>query len=120
MNKAQAIYNFWSSFNLPAYDENTVPDDATFPYITYEYTDDDFGNNNPLRTSLWYRSNSWENITLKADQISESISRGGKMVNYNGGSAWIQKARPWSQRMSDPNDDTIRRIVLNVTIEYID
>ena len=35
MNKEQAIHFFWSQFGLPAYDENSVPDDAQMPYITY-------------------------------------------------------------------------------------
>ena len=36
MTKAAAIYQFWNSFGLTAYEENTVPDDAAFPYITYQ------------------------------------------------------------------------------------
>ena len=34
MTKANAIYNFWNSFGITAYEENTVPEDAIFPYIT--------------------------------------------------------------------------------------
>lgn len=36
MDRAQAIHSFWNSFGLKAYDENTVPDNAKLPYITYE------------------------------------------------------------------------------------
>ena len=32
MTKAAAIYQFWSGFGLTAYEENTVPEDAAFPY----------------------------------------------------------------------------------------
>lgn len=120
MDKAQALNTFWNSFGLLAYDENTVPDDATLPYITYESQSDSFGNSLSLRANLWYRSNSWEDITLKEQQIARDISRGGKMIPYDGGAIWIQKSRPWAQRLSDPNDDTIRRIILNINIEYID
>ena len=35
MDKQQAIHGFWSSFGITAYDENSVPDDAELPYITY-------------------------------------------------------------------------------------
>ena len=31
MTKSAAIYQFWSSFGLTAYEENTVPTDADFP-----------------------------------------------------------------------------------------
>lgn len=120
MNKQQALHNFWNSFNLEAYDESTVPDDALFPYITYESPSDSFGNSISARASIWYRSNSWSAITLKEEQISLDISRGGKMVAYDGGAMWIQRSNPWAQRLSDPDDDTIRRIVLNISIEFMD
>ena len=42
MTKAAAIYQFWNSFGLAAYEENSVPDDATFPYITYQLVTDSF------------------------------------------------------------------------------
>jgi hypothetical protein len=32
---------------------------------------------------------------------------------------WIQRGIPFAQRMSDPTDDTIRRIVLQITAEFI-
>ena len=35
MDKYQAINEFWNRFGVMAYDENTVPDDAELPYITY-------------------------------------------------------------------------------------
>ena len=35
VDKYQAIHNFWSSFGLPAYHESRVPEDATYPRITY-------------------------------------------------------------------------------------
>lgn len=120
MDKIQALHNFWSSFNLTAYDENSVPDDAQLPYITYEVSSDDFGNTLAQTASLWYRSTSWADITRKEQQISNYITKGGLIYPYDGGALWIQKASPWAQRMSDPSDDKIRRIVLNVTIEFLD
>ncbi len=41
------------------------------------------------------------------------------MIAFDGGAMWIQMATPWAQRLSE-NDDSIRRIVLNVMIEYMD
>ena len=35
-DKWQALYQFWSSFGIPAYAENSVPEEAEMPYITYE------------------------------------------------------------------------------------
>ena len=42
------------------------------------------------------------------------------MVQYDNGAFWIRKGNPWAQRLADENDDSIRRIVLNVEIEVID
>lgn len=120
MNKEQTLDSFWKSFGLKAYDENSVPDDAVLPYITYEVTTDTFGNVLAQTASLWYRSSSWSEITEKAQQIEDFITRGGRTIAYDNGAMWIQKATPWSQRMDDPSDEMIRRIVLNITIEFLD
>lgn len=124
MNKMQALHSFWSGFELKAYDETHVPTGAALPYITYEVSSDDFGTEIAQTASLWYRSESWEEITLKEIQISKYIGRGGKLIPYNVDEKpcafWIKKATPWARRMADASDDMIRRIVLNVSIEFLD
>lgn len=120
MNKIQTLHAFWNSFNLPAYDENSVPDNTPLPYITYEVSSDDFGKPLAQTASLWYRDSSWASITEKEQQISDFITRGGRTIAYEGGAMWIQKANPWAQRMEEPSDETIRRIVLNITVEFLD
>lgn len=122
MDKAQALHNFWSSFNLTAYDESTVPtgaDAPDFPYITYNVVSDSFGTEVAAYASLWYKSSSWAAITAKADEISAAIGMGGKLVHFDGGALWIKRGTPFAQRMADGNDDTIRRIYINITLEYI-
>lgn len=128
MNKMQTLHSFWSGFGIPAFDENSVPDEqdriklygSAFPYITYEVSSDDFGNSIAQTASLWYRGSSWSDITEKEQQIADFITRGGRTLAYDGGAMWIQRARPWAQRMSEPADETIRRIVLNVSVEFLD
>lgn len=120
MNKIQTLHSFWSGFGLPAYDESSVPDGAQLPYITYEVSSDDFGNSLPQSASLWYRSSSWADITAKEQQIADYITRGGRMIAFDGGSLWLRKSNPWAQRMAEPSDDTIRRIVLSVNVEFLD
>lgn len=120
MNKIQALHKFWSDFGLKAYDENSVPDDAKLPYITYEVTYDDFGNALAQSASLWYRSSSWESVTEKEQEIADFITRGGRMIAYDGGAMWIQKSTPWATRMGDPSDEMVKRIILNISIEFLD
>lgn len=120
MDKLQTLHSFWSSFGLKAYDENSVPDNAQLPYITYEASSDDFGNILVQNASLWYRSSSWGEITAKEQEIADFITRGGRMLKYDDGALWLQKSSPWAQRMADPSDDMIRRIVLSYSIEFLD
>ena len=120
MNKMQTLHAFWSGFGLKAYDETSVPDEAVLPYITYEVSSDDFGAPRLQSASLWYWSSSWVEISEKEQEIADFITRGGRMLAYDGGAMWIQRASPWAQRMSEPSDDMIRRIVLNILIEFLD
>lgn len=119
MNVAQVLQAFWSGFDLPAYDENTVPDEAALPYVTYEVSDDYFGEDRQLSASLWYHSTSWADITAKEQQIAEFIGRGGRMFAVDGGAIWLKRGNPWAQRMAEPSDAMVRRIVLSYEIEFI-
>lgn len=118
-DKAQALYQFWSGFGLPAYDENTVPDDAVMPYITYSTSTDMLGGVLPLHASLWYRSASWKNISQKADTIAYDLEQGTPIPLDGGGYLWIVRGSPFMQRMSDPDDDQVRRIYINVMAEFL-
>ena len=119
MTKAAAIYQFWNSFGLTAYEENTVPTDAAFPYITYQLVTDSFGREVQVTASLWYRSESWTAINAKTDEISQKISRGGKIISCDGGAIWLKRGHPFSQNMGDESDNLIKRKYLNITAEFM-
>lgn len=119
MTKAAAIYQFWSSFGLTAYEENTVPTDAALPYITYQLVTDSFDREIPLTASLWYRSESWSGINSKTEEISQTISRGGKIIPCDGGAIWLKRGQPFAQSMGDESDDLIKRKYLNITAEFM-
>ena len=119
MTKAAAIYHFWSSFGLTAYEENTVPDNAAFPYITYQFVTDSFDREVPVTASLWYRSESWTAINAKTEEISQKISRGGKVIPCDGGAIWLKRGQPFAQSMGDESDNLIKRKYLNITAEFM-
>ena len=119
MTKAAAIYQFWNSFGVTAYEENTVPTDADFPYITYQLVTDSFDREIPLTASIWYRSESWTGINAKTEEISQKISRGGKIISCDGGAIWLKRGQPFSQNMRDESDDLIKRKYLNIAAEFI-
>ena len=119
MTKAAAIYQFWNSFGLTAYEENSVPDDATFPYITYQLVTDSFDREIPLTASIWYRSESWTATNAKTEEISQKISRGGKIISCDGGAIWLKRGQPFAQSMGDESDNLIKRKYLNITAEFM-
>ena len=117
MDKWQALNTFWNRFDLVAYDENTVPDGAALPYITYMASTGEIGEPIYLTASIWYRSNSWTEVSQKADEISNYIG-GGAGESYDGGRLWITKSAPFAQRMSEASDYQVRRILLQVNAEF--
>lgn len=117
MTKASAIYNFWNSF-LTAYEENSVPTDATFPYITYQLVTDSLDNDVQMVASIWYRGSSWVEANAKAEEISQTIGRGGKILKCDNGKIWIKRGIPFAQNMGDDTDNLIKRKYLNITAEF--
>ena len=120
MDKSQALHRFWSSFEIPAYDQNSVPDGAEMPYITYEVAYGAIGAVLPLTASVWYRSSSWVAISEKVAEIGEKLGSNGFYINdMDVGRVWITQGQPFAQRMGDPEDDMIRRYYLNVMAEFL-
>lgn len=118
ISKEQALNTFWNSFEIPAYDENTVPDDVEMPYITYSVGTASLGETISLYASIWYYSTKWEDISKKAIEIGKHIGIGGTSQFYTGGRIWIKRGIPFSQRMSEPGNDAVRRIYLNIEVEF--
>lgn len=119
MNKAAAIHQFWSGFGLTAYEENTVPSDAVFPYITYQLVTDAFDTDVAMTASLWYRGESWVDINAKEREISAYIGIGGVIIKRSDGRIWLKKGTPFAQNMGDESDNLIKRKYLNITAEFL-
>ena len=118
MTKEQAIHNFWNSFGVPAYDENTVPDDAVLPYITYEVAVDDFGHTVISATNIWDKSTSWNGVTSILELVTNELGLGGTTRRYDGGLMWIMRGTPFARRVPDDNQN-IRHISINIETEFI-
>jgi hypothetical protein len=123
MTKASALYNFFSSFGIEAYEETLVPtgeEAPKFPYLTYQLVTDSFDNEVIIPVSLWYRSEaSLLALNSKTEEISQRIGRGGVFLDCDGGKIWIKRGSPFAQTMSDPEDNTIRRKYINITAEFL-
>lgn len=117
MNKWQAIDAFWNSFEWPAYDKATVPDNAVMPYITYTASVASFESPVLLDASLWIKSTSWAEISQKSDEIAKRLSPHLIQKLDDGEYVFMTQGTPFSQRMED-EDDTVKRLYLNVMAEY--
>lgn len=121
MDRWQAQYQFWSQFGIPAYEKNSVPDvkDLTYPYITYEAAASGFDEPVYCVASIWDNNSSWERVDALADTIEHHIRKMG-CPEIDGGRyrAWIGDTT-FAQNMGDPDNDKIRRKVLNVNFEFM-
>lgn len=117
MDKLQALYQFWSSFGIPAYEETSVPDEAKLPYITYEVSVSSFDEPIPLSASVW--TTNLADLSRKTDEISEHISKmNPPTIPIDGGRLRIVKRQPFGQEMSDDTNRKKKRMVLGITVEY--
>lgn len=126
MTREQSLFDFWNGFDIPAFEENSVPtgDDApAFPYITYQLVTDALGNEVPISASVWDRNkneySALANVQNKVEEIREKISRGGIMLPFDGGAIWLKRGRPFDQTMGDGDDDQVVRAYLNMTAEFL-
>ena len=127
MTKAAAIYQFWNSFGIKAYEENTVidadeegnPVEPTFPYVTYQIVTDSFDRDVYATASLWYRGESWTAINAKTEEIAQRIGLGSAIIKCDGGRIWVKMGQPFAQNMGDESDDLIKRKYINVVYEFM-
>ncbi len=130
MNKEQAYNAFWSEFGVLAFEENSVPDDkiiedlikagvakAKYPYIAYQVIVDDLGHPVYPTASIYDRSNSWERSDLLANAISERIQK-MNTIRLDDGRMFITKGSPFAQHQLESADLNIRRIILNLGVEF--
>lgn len=118
IDRWQALYDFWSGFGWAAYEENSVPKDAEYPYITYEANTAGFENIVSLTASLWTRNGSWEEADRKSDEIENYIKTMG-CPRIKDGRYRVFTEGEFAQSMGDPDDILIKRKLLNIQVEFM-
>lgn len=120
MTKAAALHQFFSSFGMTVYTATSVPDDAVFPYLTYELITSAWGGEPVgLTANLWFYTESEATPNAKAEELSAAIGLGGKVLPCDGGYIWLKRGSPWCQSLSDDTSPTIKRRYINITAEYL-
>lgn len=125
MDKTQALYQFWNSFGWPALDEQGDYDEKDLAdlniddrYIMYEVKTGDYSGPVLLTASLFHRSALWEVISQKAQEISDYIGQ-GLCMQIDNGYIWIKRSNPFAQHMADTQEQTMRRIVLHIEVDFL-
>lgn len=124
---ARALYSFFSGFGLPAYVEDSVPEDTDAngekkpvkpPYITYQLIAPDWRESGLLSAHVWYRSDSLEGVLAKADEIAAAIGEGKSIKTING-AVYLSKGTPFRQLRTFEGDPTLKAVYLNIIINAI-
>jgi len=118
MTKEEALYNFFSGFDITAYPSNAVPSDTVFPWLTYS-TPIGYDGDVSAECNLWYHTESEATPNRKANEIAEKVGVGGTLVHYDNGVIWIKRGNPFSQALTDQNDASIKRRQINLIYEYL-
>lgn len=119
MTPEAAIYQFLSSFGIPAYATASTPDQAQFPYITYDLVIGEWmGGEVNMPVNVWYRTDSEAAPNAKVREVSHAIGMGGITIPCDGGTLWLKKGSPWAQAVTvDGEDEKVKRRLLNISIE---
>ena len=120
MTPEAAIYQFFNSFGIPAYMDSSVPDDAEFPYITYNLVENDMNQTETnLTVNVWYRTESEALPNAKVRELFDGIGLGGVTLPCDGGMVWLKRGTPWSQSVTiEGEDEMVKRRYVNVNADF--
>ena len=119
MTKDKAIHSFLNQF-LPFYAASSVPEDVVFPYGTYALPLGALDSGEVSMTvNLWFYTESEAIPNAKAQELSDAIGFGGKVLPCDGGYIWIKRGSPFSQSQSDADNNNVKLRYINVTVEYL-
>lgn len=115
---ATALHDFWNSFGVEAYPEETVPDNAERPYITYEIVMPEWYGMATYNVRLWTKSTAFKQVTSLAEMIRQAIGDGKRIPVRSGGNIWLFKDENFFQIM--PSEDiTQKNAYLSMVIHVI-
>ena len=107
-----ALQGFFGSFGLKAYPEDSVPNDAKLPYITYTAVEPEWRTSAMLQARVWTRSTSFAPMN---GIVSEILSRVGEgvMIPAGSGHICIRPGSPLAQPMPMPGEPELKVAYLN-------
>ena len=113
---AVALKNFFSGFGIPAYTQDSVPEEVTLPYITYTLPAPEWNQKASLQALIWDRTKSNSRIIQLADRIAAELGDQGKKISFTGGYLVIHPETPLVQIQVDQTNPDYRYAYLNLSI----
>ena len=101
LNTAATLKTFYSSFGLPAYTLESVPETVTLPYITFPLTEPEWNVQGNTYCQVWYPKNRLADLLAKADQIVAAIGTEGIRFDIPGGHILLYGSTPLIQILTD-------------------
>lgn len=117
----EVLHDFFNTFGISAYPVGGVPDEAVFPWMTYERR---FGDSVETVVHLYFYTTSEAIPNEKAEEICERCRNGGVQLLYDGGTMWVKTSSPeWfsvdgDTELEGSNRDIKHRII-NLAIDFI-
>ena len=119
MTKDKALQAWFEQF-MTAYPTSSVPEDAVFPWLTYELVTGSWGSGEiNMTVNLWFYTKSEEAPNAKAQEILDAIGLGGVFVHYDGGAMLLKRGSPECQSGEGENDKNVKLRTINILVEYL-
>ena len=112
LNTAKTLKTFFSSFSLPAYTLESVPENVSLPYITYPLTEPEWNEKASFYCQVWYPKKKLADLLTKADEIIAAIGT-MKKFTQDGGYVVLYPSTPLIQLL---NDEHTQSAYINLTI----
>ena len=116
-NVAASLQAFLEGFGVPAYDDNSLPGNATLPYLTYTPVITVWRDSTLFLVRLWDYpgpDQSADRLYEIVDRISEAVGEGIR-IPAEEGYITLYKGNPWAQPQPTP-EIRARVIILNFEI----
>jgi hypothetical protein len=105
-NTAATLKTFFSSFGLPAYTLDSVPDEVELPYITFPLIEPEWNEQASFYCQVWYPKRQLGDLLTKADQIVAAIGT-GKIFPMENGYVVVYPSTPLIQVMHDDHTQSV-------------
>lgn len=120
---SQALFEFWSLFGLDVYRTGFVPEDAPFPYVTFEVIQGDFGQKSNLFAFAWFQQKPGMNVNLEratfCKAVQEQLPHDGVKIVTPSGLIWLQRQEKRFIEDYYANEEIKGEPVVGARISYV-